>query len=158
MFKKNHFEDFEDDNFEDYDFYELRDNSSRCINGDLIIDLIDKIEEFIDENNINCYYPKNLDAIGENLEYILFTENTIFICKLKDNYELNIKGIPKTEIISTELNYTNSDTIILEINLVGDNKIILDSKKDTGNSSHSENFVELIKKIFQDIQEIYDEN
>lgn len=111
------------------------------------------IEEFIDPNKINIFYPKNMFVQDENPEIYIFLESKIFRARIIDDARIEIKVLFFTDIkdftcecISDGGEYNHK----LKLEFINGEVIELDSMVDT-NLSWRNKFNKTIKEIIQNI-------
>lgn len=110
------------------------------------------IEEFIDPNEINIFYPKNLFIEGSDLEVYILNNSQILRCRIIDEDRIEIKifflkDLKDFTCECVKISYEDYyDKLILKFN---DNEIlILDSSMDT-NFSWKTKFEKQIKEIIK---------
>lgn len=140
--------------FKQYSIKEMFKELKGNYDYELVLTLSNEIKQFINEDVIIRYYPKNLFKDNDSIEYFLLTNNKIIICSARydngTNIRYNFKSIPRTQIISAELTSNEYDIAILKIYLAAGEEMTLDNKKDT-NEYHSRKFVYLIQEFFKEL-------
>ena len=110
------------------------------------------IEEFIDPNKINIFYPKNMFVRDKDLEIYIFLENKILRCRIIDNGRIEIKILFLKDIkdFTCECIYDGEYYHKLTLKFINGEIIVLDSMVDT-NFSWRNKFEKKIKEIIQEI-------
>ncbi len=108
------------------------------------------IEEFIDPNIINIFYPKNMFVDGKDLEIYIFLESKILRGRVLDNNitEIKILYLKDLKDFICECTFDEEYHHKLTLKFYNDEVIVLDSLVDT-NYSWKYKFEKEIKEIIQ---------
>lgn len=98
--------------------------------------LLCKLEEFINPNDIKHYYPKNLFKGDKSLEVYLIFEKYILIGRVLEENKIELKTLRLRELINIKAECENDSDGCNKLTLTFFNNeaIIFDSEEDTNNS------------------------
>lgn len=110
--------------------------------------LIFKLDEFIDSNKIQLFYPRNLFLEDKELEVFIFIDNKLIIGKNINAGRIEIKVLKLNDIrdLKSECTYYKDGFHRLTVTFTNNETLVFDSAEDT-NESWRYSFENHIKEL-----------